>query len=180
MKFCRTILNISYVNCITIDVVWDTIREETSHLGAFIISTVKKRMLKWYRDVITDNNLSTDILQGSILDKRRRSRQEKWFDNVPEWAGRSFIETEILARNRDIWRELVRCSDHETDDDDYDDDNDDSMDVVYDYCVNFIKLLSYRLGIFFIYSVETINVVWNQSFRTKGNLWGLVPSFKTD
>lgn len=60
----------------------------------------QERNLKWYRHVIIVNNLSTSILQGTTLGKRRRNgRQTEWAHNVTEWSRRSFTETQALARN---------------------------------------------------------------------------------
>lgn len=50
-----------------------------------------------------ENNLITTILQGATLGKRKP--RGKWSDNVIEWTGIFFKES-----NRDIRRERVRCS----------------------------------------------------------------------
>lgn len=56
-------------------------------------------------------NLSSTNLQGATLGIIRRSkRRKKWTDNVIGWTERLFTETQTLARNRNMWKELVRFS----------------------------------------------------------------------
>lgn len=65
-----------------------------------------KRELKWYKHVITINNLSTTILQYTILGKRRNEK----IADFNELIERSFAETRSLACTQDMWRELIKHS----------------------------------------------------------------------
>lgn len=70
---------IAYIDC-TNDEVGEIIRQEISLLED-VITTVKKSNLKWYGYLKRANDLSTDILQGKILDKNavRADRGENGF-----------------------------------------------------------------------------------------------------
>ncbi len=69
-----------------------------------LLTTVKKRKLKWYGHVTRSSGLSKTILQGTVSGSRKRGRQKKkWTDNIAEWTGRSFAETQALAHNRQMW-----------------------------------------------------------------------------
>lgn len=63
-----------------------------------LISTAKKRELKQYVHLIRTDNLSTAILQDITLGKRRK----KLTDNVTNWTGKSFTETQTFTSNRGI------------------------------------------------------------------------------
>ena len=77
-----------------------------------LLTTVGKRKLKWYGHVTRSDGLAKAILLGTIEGKRRRGRQKKkkWTDNIEEWTGKSFAETQALAHNRQDWSKLVRKS----------------------------------------------------------------------
>ena len=110
MRCFRRLLGISYTDHITNEEVKRKIRQ---HLGHYedLLTTVKKKKLKFYGHTIRSNGLSKTILQGTVPGKRRRGRQKKkWLDNIMEWTGNSFAETQELARNRDRWRRLVQRS----------------------------------------------------------------------
>lgn len=42
--------------------------------------------------------------------EKRRKIEVKWDDNITKWTLRSFTDTRTLARNQDIWRELLNCT----------------------------------------------------------------------
>ena len=76
-----------------------------------ILATVKRRKLKWYGHVTRSDGLTKVILQGTFEGSRRRGRPKKsWIDNIAEWTGKSFAETQAMAHNRQEWRELMRKS----------------------------------------------------------------------
>ena len=55
--------------------------------------------------------LSKTILQGTVQGRRKRGRQRKrWTDNIKEWTGMTYAETQALAHDRDRWGNLVRRS----------------------------------------------------------------------
>ncbi len=57
------------------------------------------------------DGLTKVILQGTVEGRRRRSRPNKnWIDNIAEWTGTYFADTQAMARNRQEWRELTRKS----------------------------------------------------------------------
>ena len=73
-----------------------------------LLTSVKRRKLKWYGHVTRSSGLAKTILQGVVQGGKRRGRQRKrWEDNVKEWTG---LEWNILLRkaeNRKEWRKLV-------------------------------------------------------------------------
>ena len=83
------------------------------HIGPYedLLATVKRRKLKWYGHVTRSDGLTKVILQGTVEGSRRRGRQKMiWSDNITEWTGKSFAETQTMAHNRQEWRELTRKS----------------------------------------------------------------------
>ena len=73
-----------------------------------LLTTVKRRKLKWFGHVTQSSGLAKTILQGTVQGGRRRGRQRKrWEDNIKEWTG---LEWNIMLRNaenREEWRKLV-------------------------------------------------------------------------
>ena len=110
MRCYRTILGISYMDHITNDQIRSTIRQ---HIGPYedLLTTVKKRKLRWYGHVTRSDGLAKTVLQGTVEGGRKRGRQKKtWKDNVEEWTGKTFAETQELTHNREGWRRLVDIS----------------------------------------------------------------------
>ena len=106
----RKILGISYKDRVINEHVRETI---VKHIGPYedLLATVKRRKLKWYGHVTRSDGLSKVILQGTVEGSRRRGRPKKsWSDNIAEWTGKSFAETQAMAHNRQEWRELTRKS----------------------------------------------------------------------
>ncbi|XP_038052371.1 ficolin-1-like [Patiria miniata] len=66
-----------------------------------LLTTVKKRKLRWYGHVTRASGLSKTILQGTVQGRRRRGRQsKKWIDNIAEWTSESCATTQALAHDR--------------------------------------------------------------------------------
>ena len=73
-----------------------------------LLTTVKKRKLRWCGHVTRSSGLSKIVLQGTVQGKRRRGRQEemdrqhwgmdrkRWTDSIEEWTGR---EGQTALRN---------------------------------------------------------------------------------
>ena len=73
-----------------------------------LLTTVKRRKLKWYGHVTRSSGLAKTILQGTVQGGRRRGRQRKrWEDNIKEWTGLPWNITLRKAENREEWRKLV-------------------------------------------------------------------------
>ena len=73
-----------------------------------LLTTVKRRKLKWYGYVTRSSGLAKTILQGTVQGGRRRGRQRKrWVDNIKEWTGLEWNITLRKAENREEWRKLV-------------------------------------------------------------------------
>ncbi|XP_068213399.1 uncharacterized protein [Palaemon carinicauda] len=110
MRCFRRVLDISYIDHVTNE---EVNRRGRQHLGRYedLLSTVKKRKLKWYDHTTRSCGLSKTILQGTVQGKRRRGRQRKrWTDNIAEWTGKTFAQTQALGHDSDKWRLLLRCS----------------------------------------------------------------------
>ena len=73
-----------------------------------LLTSVKRRKLKWYGHVTRSSGLAKTIQQGTVQGGRQRGRQRKqWEDNIKEWTG---LEWNILlpkAENSKQWRMLV-------------------------------------------------------------------------
>ena len=107
MRCFRKLLGISYRDHITNE-------EVKARIGNAIrpyedlLTTVKRRKLKWYGHVTRSSGLAKTILQGTVQGGRRRGRQRKrWEDNIKEWTGLPWNITLRKAENREEWRKLV-------------------------------------------------------------------------
>ena len=110
MRCYRRILNISYKDHVTNEEVSNEIK---GAIGPYedLLSIVKKRKLKWYGHVSRSNGLAKTILQGTVPGKRRRGRQRKrWEDNIREWTGLTFADSQRATEDRDQWRGIVQKS----------------------------------------------------------------------
>ena len=76
MRCYRRILNISYKDHITNEEVRSQVR---ALVGPYeeLLTTVKKRKLRWYGHVSRSSGLAKTILQGTVNGTRRRGRQRK-------------------------------------------------------------------------------------------------------
>ena len=107
MRCFRKLLGISYRDHMTNEEVKARIGNA---IGPYedLLTTVKRRKLKWYGHVTRSSGLAKTILQGTVQGGRRRGRQRKrWEDNIKEWTG---LEWNIMLRkaeNREEWRKLV-------------------------------------------------------------------------
>jgi len=76
-----------------------------------ILTTVKKRKLKWFGHVSRSSGLAKTILQGTVQGGRKRGRQKKrWEKNIAEWTGLKFCDTVREAENKIKWRKTVATS----------------------------------------------------------------------
>jgi hypothetical protein len=110
MRCYRKILNISYKDHITNEEVRKRI---STAIGAYdsLLSIVKKRKMTWYGYITRSTGLAKTILQGTVPGSRRRGRQKKrWEDNIKEWTGLSFADSQREAHDRCRWREIVKKS----------------------------------------------------------------------
>ena len=84
MRCFRKLLGISYRDHITNEEVKARIGNA---IGPYedLLTTVKRRKLKWYGHVTRSSGLAKTILQGTVQGGRRRGRQRKrWEDNIKE------------------------------------------------------------------------------------------------
>ena len=108
MRCLRRLLGISYKDHITNEEVRQIITQQVKHYED-LLTTAKKRKLRWYGHLTRSDGLSKTILQGTVQGKRRRGRQrKKWTDNITEWTGKNISATQALAHNRHQWRQMVK------------------------------------------------------------------------
>ena len=108
MRCFKNLLVISNRDHITNDAV--RIRQATGPYDD-ILTTVKKRKLKWFGHVSRSAGLAKTLLQGTVQRGRRRGRQRKrWENNVSEWAGLRFCKALREAENKIKWRKRVAMS----------------------------------------------------------------------
>ena len=89
MRCFRRLLNINYIDHITNEEVKRRIRLEIGQYEE-LLSTVKKRKLKWYGHVTRASGLSKTIMQGTVRGGRKRGDQRKrWEHNISEWTNLS-------------------------------------------------------------------------------------------
>ena len=73
-----------------------------------LLTSVKRRKLKWYGYVTRSSGLAKTILQGTVQGGRRRGRRRKrWEDNIKVWTGREWNILLWKAEDREKWRKLV-------------------------------------------------------------------------
>ena len=76
-----------------------------------LLTVVKRRKLQWYGHVSRSSGLAKTILQGTVKGGRRQRKERKrWEDNIREWTGLKFGESQRAVENRDKWRKLVARS----------------------------------------------------------------------
>ena len=110
MRCYRRLLGISYKDHISNEEVRKSIIQHVRHYEE-LLSTVKKRKLRWYGHISRSSGLSKTVLQGTVQGGRRRGRQKKqWSDNISEWTGKNFATTQKIVHDRQKWRYLVRRS----------------------------------------------------------------------
>ena len=107
MRCFRKILGISYKDHIPNIEVKDRVAQL---IGPYedLLTTVKKRKLRWYGHVTRSAGLAKTILQGTVQGTRRRGRQRKrWEDNIREWTGLKLSEALRKTQDRNGWRKLT-------------------------------------------------------------------------
>lgn len=110
MRYFRRLLGISYRDHIT-NVEVKTRIENAIGPYEDLLTSVKRRKLKWYGHVTRSSGLTHTILQGTVKGGRRRGRQRKrWEDNIKDWTGLELRDTVRKAENREEWRMLVAKS----------------------------------------------------------------------
>ena len=73
-----------------------------------LVTIVKRRILQWYGHVSRSSGLAKTILLGTVKGGRRQCRQRKrWEDNIREWTGLEFAESQRAVENTEKWRKLV-------------------------------------------------------------------------
>ena len=107
MRRFRRLLGISYRDHITNE----EMKTRTGNtIGPYedLLTSAKRRELKWYEFVTKASGLSKTIVQRTVQGGRRRGRQRKrWEDNIKEWTGLEWNIIRRKAENREEWRKLV-------------------------------------------------------------------------
>ncbi|CAM1325864.1 Uncharacterised protein r2_g3476 [Pycnogonum litorale] len=110
MRCYRKLMSISYKDHITNEEIRNRIIQAIGPHEE-LLTIVKKRKLKWYGHISRSQGLSKTILQGTVRGGRRRGRQKKrWEDNIREWTGLSFSDSQRATEDRDRWRGIVAQS----------------------------------------------------------------------
>ena len=110
MRLYRKIQHISYKDNVTNEEVCSKIQQA---IGPHedLLTIVKRRKLQWYGHVSRPSGLAKTILQGTVKGGRRQGRQKKrWEDNIREWTGLEFGQSQRAVENREKWRKLVAKS----------------------------------------------------------------------
>ena len=105
MRCYRRLLNISYTEHITNVEVRNRIERA---IGPYedLLTTVKRRKLKWYGHVSRSSGLSKTIMQGTVKGGRRRGGQRKrWEDNIKDWTCLRAAESLRVSKDRNGWRD---------------------------------------------------------------------------
>ena len=107
MRCYRKILHISYKDHVTNEEVRAEIQQATGP-HEDLLTIVKRRKLQWYGHVSCSSGLTKIILQGTVKGGRSQGRQRKrWENNIREWTGLEFAESQRAVENREKWRKLV-------------------------------------------------------------------------
>jgi len=75
-----------------------------------LLNTVKARKLAYYGHTVRKQGscLEKEIVQGTMLDARRRGRpRTAWVDNIKMWTGLTVEESVRMTEDRDKWRQYV-------------------------------------------------------------------------
>ena len=76
-----------------------------------LLTFVKRRKPQWYGHDSRSSGLAKTVIQGTVKGGRRQGRQRKtWEDNVREWTGLEFANSQRAVENREKWRKLVAKS----------------------------------------------------------------------
>ena len=101
------ILHMSYKDHVTNEEVCDKIQQAIGpHKD--LLTIVKRHKLKWHRHFSRSSDLAKTILQGTVEGGRRQGRQEKRCENnIKEWTGLEFANSQRAVENREKSRKLV-------------------------------------------------------------------------
>ena len=106
MRCFRKLLGSSYSDHITNE----EVKTRTGNaIGPYedLLTSMKRRKLKWYGHVTRPYGLAKTVLKGTVQGGRRRGRQRKrWEDNIKEWTGLEWNIKLLKAENREEWRKL--------------------------------------------------------------------------
>ena len=96
MRYYRKILRISYKDYVTNRE--NEVRAKVQQaIGPHedLLTSVKRRKRQWYGHVSRSSGLAKTILQGTVKGGRRQDRERKrWEDNIREWTGLEFAESQ--------------------------------------------------------------------------------------
>ena len=110
MSCYRKILYILYTDHVTNEQVCAKIQQAIGPHEDFPAS-VTRRKLQWYSHASRSSGLAKTILQGTVKERRRQSRQRKrWEDDIKEWTGLEFAKSQRAVENREKRRKLVAKS----------------------------------------------------------------------
>ena len=110
MRCYRKILGISYNDHVTNEEVRAKIQQAVGP-HEDLLTIVKRCKLQWYGHVSRSSGLAKTFLQGTVKGGRRQSREKKrWEDNIREWTGLEFSNSQRAVENRQKWRKLVAKS----------------------------------------------------------------------
>ena len=110
MRCCCKTLHISYKDYIPNKEVSAKIQQA---IGPHedLLTIVKRCKLQWYGHVSPSSDLAKNILQSTVKRERRQGRQRKrWEDNIREWTGLEFANSQIAVESREKWRKQVAKS----------------------------------------------------------------------
>ena len=106
-KCLRKLLQISWTEHKTNNYVWSKI-EGLAGPQEPLLSTVKRRKLKWFGHNTRRCSLSKTIMQGTVQGQRTRGRPRKnWHGNIREWTGLQNHQLLRAAADRQQWRRVV-------------------------------------------------------------------------
>ena len=102
MRSYHKILRISYTDSVTNKEVHAKI-QQAIRPHKDLLTIIKRCKLQWYGPVSSSSGLAKTILQSTLKVGRRQDRQRKrWEDNIREWTGLEFTESQRAVENTDI------------------------------------------------------------------------------
>ena len=110
MRCYRKILRILHKDHVTNEEVRAKIQQAIGPLED-LLTMVKRCKLLWYGHFSRSSGLAKTILQATVKGGRRQcSQRKRWEDNIREWTGLEFTESQRAVENRGKWRKLVAKS----------------------------------------------------------------------
>ena len=107
LRCYRRLLNISYKDHVTNEEVRNRIQNVTG-VHDDLLTMVKKRKLRWYGHISRSSGMAKTILQGIVKWARRRGRQKTiWEDNIKEWTGMEFGDSQRVSEDGKRWKGIV-------------------------------------------------------------------------